>query len=185
MALVAAGVALAAGCGTGAGSNPASAPLTVYLSVPLSGAQAAQGKGIAAGAKAELARVAGKAGGHPIVLKVLDDTGGGARWSPVATAANARTASEDAAAIAFIGDLDPGATGTSLPITDLAKIPQLVLSAVPSSVDVGNQIDPARYSNAEQQGKSAMGLLLIAIEGLGEKATDRVAVRDELRKPHG
>ena len=57
--------------------------------------------------------------------RFLDDTGGGSRWSPVASAANARRAAEDSTAIGFIGDLDSGATRVSLPITNQAEIPQV------------------------------------------------------------
>ncbi len=65
------------------------------------------------------------AGGVRIRVRYLDDTGGAPRWSPVATAANARRAAEDSTSIGFIGDLDSGATRVSLPITNQAEIPQV------------------------------------------------------------
>jgi branched-chain amino acid transport system substrate-binding protein len=67
----------------------------------------------------------------------MDDTSGhgpGARWSPAAAAANARRASQDSAAIAYIGDLDSGATRFSLPITNEAHI--LQVSPASSAIDL-------------------------------------------------
>ena len=174
--------ALLAGCGgssTG-GVGKGSGPLTVYLSVPLSGSRAAEGGEIAAAAKRTLAEAGGRAGEHEVKLVVLDDTGGGSRWSPVATGANARTASENADAIAYIGDLEPGASATSLPISDRAEIPQVLLGAAPPDVDVDNLVQLPR-SRQTEPGASAMSLVLAAISRAGSKAGDREAVLDELR----
>ncbi|MGZ5308579.1 MAG: hypothetical protein ACXWDQ_02580 [Solirubrobacterales bacterium] len=171
-----------AGCGgsSGGGVGKGEGPLTVYLSVPLTGARAAQGQAIADGATGELAKAGGRAGGHPIELVVLDDTGGGARWTPVATGANARRATEDADSIAYIGELDKDATATSLPITDRAEIPQVVLTAPPAGVDVDNVVELPPKSNANP-GAAAMALVLTAIERAGSKAGDRSTMLDELR----
>ena len=52
-------------------------------------------------------------------LEVLDDAG--AEGADAALAgANARTATEDSTAIAYVGELDSGTTRTSLPITNEA-----------------------------------------------------------------
>ncbi len=57
-------------------------------------------------------------------LEVLDDaTDDG--WDAAATGANARTATEDTTAIAYIGELDSGASRTSIPITNQAQILQV------------------------------------------------------------
>ena len=77
------------------------------------------------------------AGGLRIRAIYLDDTAGhgaNARWSPAAAAANARRASQDSTAIAYIGDFDSGATRFSLPITNEAHI--LQVSPASSAVDL-------------------------------------------------
>ncbi|MFN2613149.1 MAG: ABC transporter substrate-binding protein [Solirubrobacterales bacterium] len=119
-----------AGCGTGSGgSGEGRGKLAIYMSVPLSGERAAAGGAVSQGAKQALADAGGEVAGREIELVVLDDSGGGDRWSPVASAANARRATEDADTIAYIGELDSGATRTSLPITNQAGIPQVSPSA--------------------------------------------------------
>lgn len=171
------------GCAASSGGAVQSdAPLAVYLSVPQSGPRAAEGKQLAAGATKALADAGDKAGSHPIELKVLDDTGGGSKWDPVATAANARQANEDAATIGYLGELDPAATRTSLPITDLADIPQIVLGQVPGGLDVKNLADP-RVAGDKDPGGAAIELLLDAIERAGADGGDRKAVLDELNRP--
>jgi ABC-type branched-subunit amino acid transport system substrate-binding protein len=182
LALVAAAVLATAaitGCSvSGSGGVADDAPLDVYLSVPLSGPRAAEGKAIEAQARRALAAAGGKAGAHPIALKVLDSTGGGRAIDLAAVGANARTASEDAAAIAYIGEVGP-ASGTSLPINDLAQIPQIVLGPVPSGLDVDNLV--ALAPGAKDPGAAAVEMLIAAIERAGTKDTTRSQVRDELR----
>ena len=116
-----------AGCGGGTGGS-AEAELTVYVSLPLRGASAAEGRDIADGARLALADAGGAVAGHPVSARFLDDTTGDrvrARWSPARAAANARTATEDSTAIAFMGDLESGATRASLPITNEARMLQV------------------------------------------------------------
>jgi hypothetical protein len=177
LAVVAVVAALAiGGCAASGGGVASDAPLAVYLSVPLSGPEAAKGREVEAGAKAVLAAAGGKAGDHPLELTVLDDadTGG---WNPVTAAANARRANEDASSIAYLGDLDEGATRTSLPITNLADIPQIVLSRVPGGIDVANLVDLP----SGRPGHVAMTELIAAIERAGSDGGDRKKVLDELK----
>jgi ABC-type branched-subunit amino acid transport system substrate-binding protein len=93
--------------------------------VPLHGERSGEGRAVADGASLALARTGGRVGAFRVRAKYLDDTAAGSRWSPVATAANARRAAEDSTAIGFVGDLDSGATRVSLPITNLAEIVQV------------------------------------------------------------
>jgi branched-chain amino acid transport system substrate-binding protein len=98
---------------------------TIYVSVPLHGESAPQGRAIVNGAKVALADAGGEAGGIDVEALYLDDTsgdGGKARWDPVIVADNARRAAQDASAIAYIGELESGATRTSLPITNEAMM---------------------------------------------------------------
>lgn len=100
------------------------ATLRIYVSLPLSGAGAAGGRDAADGAELALAEADGEAGGVAVEAVVLDDAEGG-RWSPVAAAANAREAISDSTAIAYIGELESGATRASLPITSEARLLQV------------------------------------------------------------
>jgi hypothetical protein len=173
-------VAVLAGCAATSPGVHSDAPLAVYLSVPLSGKEAAKGMEIAASARKALADAGGKAGDHPLELHVEDDTGGGSGWTPVAAGANAREATENADTIAYIGDLDEGATRTSLPITDLADVPQIVIGPVPTGLDVGNLVD-APSVHAADPGAASIQLLVAAIEAAGGDGSDRKAVLDELK----
>jgi ABC-type branched-subunit amino acid transport system substrate-binding protein len=184
IAALAALAAVLAGCASaGSGIQPGER-VDVYVSMPLRGPEAATGRDVVDAARLALADAGGKAGGHPIELKVLDDTGGGPKWDPVATGANARQANENAATIGYLGDLDPGATRTSLPITDEADIPQIVLGEVPGGLDVKNLADP-RVAGEKDPGGAAMALLLAAIERAGSDGGDRKAVLDELNRTLG
>lgn len=126
-----------AGCASsGSGIQPGER-VNVYVSMPLRGPEAANGRDIADGARLALADAQGRAGELRIHAVYMDDASGrgsDAGWSPAAAAANARRASEDSAAIAYIGDFDSGATRFSLPITNEAHI--LQVSPASAAVDL-------------------------------------------------
>lgn len=110
-----------AGCGGAGDGDPT---LAVYLSAPLSGPRADEGRDLAAGAELALAEAQGEAAGATVELEVLD--GATERgWDAAATGANARRAIQDSTAIAYVGELDSGATRTSLPITNEAGLLQV------------------------------------------------------------
>jgi branched-chain amino acid transport system substrate-binding protein len=125
-------VAFLAGCGTTDGGE-AEGPLTVYLSSPVRGDDAPQGRAIANGARLALAEANGRAGDAEVRLRILDDAGPDG-WSVAKVGGNARAAAQDTSAIAYIGDLESGATRTSLPITNQASLPQV--SAGSTAVDL-------------------------------------------------
>jgi branched-chain amino acid transport system substrate-binding protein len=111
--------------------------LTVYVSAPLRGESAEEGRAIVDGAKLALADAGGEAGGIDVEATYMDDTSGNGtdvRWDPVVVADNARRASQDSTAIAYIGELESGATRTSLPITNQAMM--LHVSAGSTAVDL-------------------------------------------------
>lgn len=114
-------VAALAGCGSSADGDPA---LTVYVSAPLSGPRAPDGRDVVDGAKLALADVHGEAGGTAVAMKPLDDATA-AGWDAAKTGADARLASQDSTAIAYVGELDSGASRTSIPITNEAGILQV------------------------------------------------------------
>jgi ABC-type branched-subunit amino acid transport system substrate-binding protein len=102
--------------------------LTVYVSLPLRGDSGVDGRDAMRGAKLALTDAGGDVGDLDVRAVYLDDTNGpatSARWDPVRVAANARRATQDSTSIAYIGELESGATRTSLPITNSARILQV------------------------------------------------------------
>lgn len=179
-------LAALAGCGTG-GNGP-NEVLTVYVSVPLHGDRAAEGRAIREGALDALGRAEGMADGVRVRVIVLDDTGGGSGWSPVAAAANARQATEDTSSIAYIGDLDDGATRTSLPITNEAGILQVSPGSRAPDLTrhVSSRLTPELYRPSgeetfvrfvcgpgESRGRDAMSLVLDSIAAARGRDADR------------
>ena len=109
--------------GAGAGDK-----LAVYVSVPLRGPSAPEGRAIRDGAKLALEDANGRAGEVKVDAIFLDDTGGrvaGPRWLSGVVGVNARAATSDSAAIAYVGEFESGATRVSLPITNEARMPQV------------------------------------------------------------
>jgi branched-chain amino acid transport system substrate-binding protein len=142
-ALVALLAGLAGGC-SGGGEESGDATLTVYVSLPLRGPSGADGRDAADGARMALGDAGNEAGGVAIEAEFLDDTEGEAGWTPAAAAGNARLATEDSTAIAYLGDFESGATRASLPVTNSARILQVspasaaddLVAPVPGSEEV-------------------------------------------------
>lgn len=154
----------AAGCGTAVESKEG-ATLRAYASLPLSGGQAQAGRAAMRGAERALARVNGRAGPWRLRVVYMDDTGGGEDWTLAQVGKNARRAAEDSTAIGYIGDLDPGATRFSLPITAEAELLRIGYRR-------GEGVSPAAY------GREALELLIAAIREAGGEGADRAAVID-------
>jgi branched-chain amino acid transport system substrate-binding protein len=134
-----AGLAAAATAVTLAACSNSPAPssdarLTVYVSAPLHGPSAADGRDVVAGAKLALADAGGRSVGIPVEGVYLDDSAGERGWDQVQSAANARRAAEDSTTIAYVGELDAGATRVSEPITNEAGI--LEVSPGATAVDL-------------------------------------------------
>lgn len=119
------------------------------------------------GAEGTLANAEGRAGPWRVRAVYMDDSGAGGEWTLAQVGANARRASEDSAAIGYLGDLDPRATRFSLPITDEAELPRI-------GYRPGEGTSPAVF------GREAMELLIGAIREAGEEGADRAAVTDAL-----
>jgi branched-chain amino acid transport system substrate-binding protein len=84
-----------------------------------------------------LAEAGGRAGRLRVRAICRDDTAGTgarARWSQAVVGANARRATEDTSAIAYIGDFESGATRTSEAITNAAHL--LQISPASTAVDL-------------------------------------------------
>jgi branched-chain amino acid transport system substrate-binding protein len=101
---------------------PASAGAqTVYSSLPLQGYSRGQTQAIVAGA-----RLALKDSGAPLKYVSLDDsTRRAGSWLPERVARNARRGAQDAAAIAYIGAFNSGASAIAIPILNEAGVPMI------------------------------------------------------------
>jgi branched-chain amino acid transport system substrate-binding protein len=120
--------------------------LTVYVSGPLQGPRAAEGRAVAEGAELALADAGGRIGPLRVRAIYLDDSENGG-WSLARSASNARRAAEDTTAIGYIGDLDSGATRVSLPITNQAQIAHV--SPGSTAVDL-TRLPPAGNADPDQ-----------------------------------
>jgi branched-chain amino acid transport system substrate-binding protein len=118
--------ACVAGCGASAPANPPGDTLTVYLSVPRHGVAARTAADVTAGARLALADAHGHVEGRRIRLLELDNSKQGEEtWDPSVVEANAKRAAADPDAIAYIGELDTGASAISVPVTNDAGIFQV------------------------------------------------------------
>jgi branched-chain amino acid transport system substrate-binding protein len=127
-ALIATAAALAAGGCAGDETVQGEGPVTVYISLPLRGPSGDDGRDAADAAELALADAGGEAAGREARAVVLDDTEGAgpnAGWTPEQAAANARQATQDSTSIAYVGDFESGATRSSLPITNEARLLQV------------------------------------------------------------
>jgi branched-chain amino acid transport system substrate-binding protein len=100
-------------------------PVTVYVSLPLSGPAAPDGRDAADGARLALEQANGRAGDLEVEAKYLDGANPVSRWDPTAVGRNARRAAQDSSTAAYIGELDSQPTRTSMPITNDAGIAQI------------------------------------------------------------
>jgi branched-chain amino acid transport system substrate-binding protein len=167
-----------AGCG-GSGSQPdADAVLRVYVSLPMQGPMAADARDAADGARLALADAGGEAGGVTVEAKYLDDaTSGG--WTPAQVGVNARTATQDSTAIAYLGDFESGATRTSLPITNTAGM--LQVSPASSATDLVDAFPGSdQLSEVQTTGKRTFGRVIPGDEAQARAAAgwvDEMGVR--------
>jgi branched-chain amino acid transport system substrate-binding protein len=130
-------VALACACaslsgclGGGGGDEPSRIKgdtATVYSSAPRHGVSADAAKAVLAGERRALADAGGRAGGLRIRLRELPATDDQPDhpWDPALVSANAHRAADDPSAIAYLGELDYGASAVSLPITNEAGLLQV------------------------------------------------------------
>jgi branched-chain amino acid transport system substrate-binding protein len=100
--------------------------VTVYTSVPHHGVSAAAARATVAGQRLALREAGARAGGLEVKLVELDSSEAGERlWDPDLVSANAEQAADDPRAIAYLGELDYGASAVSLPITNDAGLLQV------------------------------------------------------------
>ena len=100
--------------------------MTIYSSLPRHGVSAAAARATAAGQRMALAEVGARAGDLDIELIELDSAEPEERlWDPDVVSMNAQEAADDPRAIAYIGELDYGASAVSVPITNEAGVLQV------------------------------------------------------------
>src|SRR4051812_8065175 len=100
--------------------------LTVYASMPREGPSARMADAVGAGARLALADAGGRAGGKRARLVELDSARpAGDTWDPPVVRENAQRAADDPTAIAYIGELDEGASAISVPVTNGSGILQV------------------------------------------------------------
>jgi branched-chain amino acid transport system substrate-binding protein len=110
-------------CGCGGADEPTrieGSTATVYASAPRHGVSAAAASAVATGERRALVEAGGRAGGLRIRLRELPTTDDEPDhpWDPALVSTNAHRAADDPSAIAYLGELDYGATAVSLPITN-------------------------------------------------------------------
>jgi branched-chain amino acid transport system substrate-binding protein len=100
--------------------------VTVYSSLPRHGVSAAAARAAAAGQRLALQEAGGRAGDIEIDVVELDSAEPGERlWDPDLVSMNAQEAADDPRAIAYLGELDYGASAVSVPITNEAGVLQV------------------------------------------------------------
>ena len=137
---------LASGCGEeGAASG---ATVRIYVSAPMSGPEMKAGRQLCQGARAEAAEK-GEVEGLRLRVVCLDATEGDGRWTLAQVGANARRATEDSTAVAYVGEPDPKAREQSHPIVDAAEIAELggltgreAVSKVAAAISEGDETEP-------------------------------------------
>jgi ABC-type branched-subunit amino acid transport system substrate-binding protein len=126
-------LAVPTGCGASRGeirgSSVPGSGVTVYASVPLNGAEAADGRAVVDGMKLALKDAGGQAGASTVKLQVLDSTGPEGERDRDVAALNARTALEDISAVGYVGELDSTGTAISAPILNEGAILQITPGA--------------------------------------------------------
>lgn len=143
-ALAAAG--LMTGCGEGGAEE--GARLNVYVSAPLSGAEAEVGRKVCDEAR-QAARRSGEPGGFELRVVCLDAAGPEGRWTLAQVGANARRATEDSTAVAYLAEPQRAARRQSLPIVEAAGIAELggmsgraAIAKVAAAIEESDSDDP-------------------------------------------
>jgi Periplasmic binding protein len=190
---------VAAGCGGSSDEAQDDATLAVYVSVPLSGADARDGLAVVDGARAALDEAGGEAAGIEVKLVVADSgpgvSGAGEGSKATLAAANARQATEHSNAIAYIGEVDSAATRASLPVTNQAGLLQIspsagardLVASFEGSEEVPAETQPSGERTfgtladlkgaPEELGGEAMRLVLASVDA-ADDPLDRASVVD-------
>jgi len=141
-----AAAALASACGEGGAAGGAT--VRIYVSAPLRGDEAAAGRRLCDEAREQAAQGRGD---EDLELRVLclDAAGSEGRWTLARVGANARRATEDSGAIAYVGEPDPEARRQSRPILEAAGIAEVgglsgreAVAKVTAAIAEGDESEP-------------------------------------------
>jgi branched-chain amino acid transport system substrate-binding protein len=100
--------------------------LTIYTSSPTEGPSAATARAVAAGQRQALADAGARAGRYRVRLAPLSSSKpGSGNWDPGQVNENASQAAGDPRAVAYIGELNLGASAVSVPVTNDAGLLQV------------------------------------------------------------
>jgi branched-chain amino acid transport system substrate-binding protein len=182
-----------AGCGTSEPTHTttASDDLTVYTALPMRGAQAPRSRDVIDGERLALLLADGKVGPYTVKLRSLDDsTVKKAGWDPEATLDAVKLAVDDPSTIAFIGDLDAGATALSLPKTNENDLLQVIPAATYDGFTGGDGHAPGEPDKYQPSGRRTFASVAlpdelqsrIVADTMKEQGCAKVAV---LRAPTG
>ncbi|HVW19022.1 MAG TPA: ABC transporter substrate-binding protein [Solirubrobacteraceae bacterium] len=144
-------VAILSACGSPPDPKIKSDALTVYTSLPLSGERGPEGRAVLRGEKIALEDAGARVGQFTVALDAIDDADPErGTWSPDQAAQNARQAAGNGTTIAYIGDLDSGATAVSLPVNNELGILQVSpLSGYTGLTRVLDKGEPQKYYPAD------------------------------------
>jgi hypothetical protein len=138
----------ATGCGEGGAEE--GAQLNVYASAPLSGAEAEVGRKTCDEAR-QGAQRAGEPGGFELRVVCLDAAGPEGRWTLAQVGANARRATEDSTAVAYLSEPQGAARRQSLPIVEAAGIAELGgMSGAAAVAEVAEAIEQSDSDDPRQ-----------------------------------
>ena len=160
---------------------------TVYSSGPRHGGSAVAGRAVLAGERRALADAGGRAGGLRIRLRELPSTAHASDvpWDPALVSTNANRAADDPRAIAYLGELDYGASAVSLPITNKAGLLQVSpgdgLTSLMQRPPGRPRAGPERYYPAERRsfvrvGPSDLDEASWLVERAGASGVQRLAL---------
>jgi branched-chain amino acid transport system substrate-binding protein len=184
IALVAAGLA---GCGGGPASPTIHGrTLTIYSSLPLEGVSAPAARAVAAGESFALSEAGARTAHRRVRLVRLDSTRPGERiWDPALVSENAKRAANDPSSVAYLGDLDYGASAVSVPITNEKEILQVSpgdgLASLTTIPPGRPQAGPARYYPTDERsfvrlGTSDLRLADVLLARAREAGVRRLAI---------
>jgi branched-chain amino acid transport system substrate-binding protein len=126
IAAASAASALSACGGSSSAGTTSQNVVDIYSSLPLTGASRSQSVPMANGMALALAQAHDRAGDFIVHYASLNDaTASAGKWDPSQTAANARKATSDPKAVAYLGEFNSGASEISIPILNQAGIAQI------------------------------------------------------------
>ncbi len=147
LAVAVGALAILSGCGTPPSSEIPFGALTVYTSLPLNGQRGPEGRAVLRGEKIALEDVGATVGPYTVVLDAIDDSDPKVgTWTPEQSSENARQSSRNKTTVAYIGDLDSGATAVSLPINNELGVLQVSpLSDYTGLTQAADKGEPEHY----------------------------------------